>query len=103
MELTHLLAAIIILLNFAASAVVYRASMFSTRQVLLQLTLIWLAPIFGAVVCTALASSQAREPAPPSTVDPLHLPADGGAQGDWGIGVFGCDGVSGSGDGGCGD
>ena len=99
MELTLLLVAVIVLINVAASIAVLRVSVFAPSQRLLQLALIWLVPVLGAIVCAAFASSQALGPASPSTIDPLYLPSDGGAPDGPGMGLCGCAG----GDGGGGD
>ena len=98
MELTLLLVAVVMLINVAASVVVLRVSVFSPSQRVLQLALIWLVPVIGAVVCAAFASSQALGPASPSTIDPLYLPNDGGAPDGPGIGICGCSGGDGGGD-----
>src|SRR5690606_21633423 len=73
-----LLVGIILLLNAFASVVVLRAPVFSPVQRFLQIALIWLVPIIGAVICSAFAYSQALGPASPGTMDPLYLPSDGG-------------------------
>ena len=100
MQLALLLVVVVVLVNVAASVVVLRVSVFSPSQRLLQLALIWLLPIIGAVVCVAFASSQALGPASPSTIDPLYLPNDGGAPDGPGIGICGCSGGDGGGGGG---
>ena len=99
MELTLLLVAVVVLINVAASVAVLRVSVFAPSQRLLQLAIIWLVPVIGAVVCVAFASSQALGPASPSTIDPLYLPSDGGAPDGPGVGLCGCgDGGGGDGD-----
>ena len=100
MERTHLLVAVVVLVNAVASVVVLRIPVFSTQQRLLQLALIWFVPIIGAIVCAAFASSQALGAASPSTMDPLYLPSDGGAPEGPGTGICGCGSVDGGGDGG---
>lgn len=89
MELTFLLVAIVAIVNVFASVAVLRVSAFSTSQRWLQLGLIWLVPIIGAVVCVAFAHSQALGPSTSSTVDPLYFPSDGGAPDGPGIGLCG--------------
>lgn len=98
MDLAYLLVAAVVLFNAAASAVVFRASVFSTQQLVLQMALIWLVPIVGAVVCTLFALSQMGAAAPPNAVEPLYLPSDGGAPEGPGIGVCGCGSIGGGGD-----
>jgi hypothetical protein len=97
-KLILLLVAVAALINIAASVVVLRVSAFSSSQRLLQLAFIWLVPIIGAAVCVAFASSQAFDKNSPRTMDPLHLPSDGGAPD--GIGICGCSGTDSGGDGG---
>ena len=99
MELTLVLVAVVALINVAASVAVLRASAFAPSERSLQLALIWLVPVLGAIICMAFASSQALGPASPSTLDPLYLPSDGGAPEGSGTGLCGC----GGGDGGGGD
>lgn len=98
MELTLLLVAVVALINVFASAAVLRVAAFSPTQRLLQLALIWLVPVIGAVVCAAFASSQALGPTSPSTIDPLYLPSDGGGPDGPGMGICGCSGGEGGGD-----
>jgi uncharacterized membrane protein YgcG len=96
MGLTLLLVAVVILINAFASVVVLRVPVFSSSQRLLQLALIWLVPVIGAVICTVFAYSQALGPTSPGTMDPLYLPSDGGAPEGSGIGICGCSGGNGS-------
>lgn len=104
MELILLFVAAVVIINVIASIAVLRVSVFSSPQRLLQLALIWLVPVIGAVVCMAFASSQALGPASPNAVDPLYSPLDGGAPDGLGIGLCGCSGGDGGGDsGGSGD
>ena len=100
MKLILLLVAVAALINIAASVVVFRVSVFSSSQRLLQLAFIWLVPIIGAVVCMVFASSQALGANSPRTIDPLYHPSDGGAPDGPGIGICGCGGTDGGGDGG---
>lgn len=99
MQLMLLLVVVVALINIAASVVALRAAAFSPSQRMLQLGLIWLVPIIGAIVCAVFASSQALDPASPGTVDPLYLPSDGGAPDGPGVGICGCSGGDGGGDG----
>ena len=97
MGLTLQIAAIVAVVNFVATLVVLRVSVFTTSQRLLQIALIWFLPIVGAVVCGAFAWSQALGPTSHGTIDPLYIPADGGGPdghgtGDCGGGDVGCDG-----------
>src|SRR3546814_14319180 len=100
MQRTTRFVASVVLINALASVAVLRVSVVSTQQRLLQLARIWFVPITGAVVCVAFASSQALGPAPPSTLDPLYLPSDGGAPDGPGNGICGCGSIDGGGDGG---
>ena len=88
MTLTLILASVV-LFNLVASIAVLRTSAFSMPQRLLQLAVIWLLPVLGAVICGAFASSQGLGPASPSSVDPLYLPADGGTPAGGDIGFCG--------------
>ena len=94
-ELTVLLVAVIAVINVFASAAVLRVAVFSPTQRVLQLALIWLVPMIGAVVCAAFASSQALGPTS-RTIDPLYLPSDGG--GPDGPSMCGCSGGDAGGD-----
>ena len=96
-----MLVGIVLLLNVFASVVVLRAPVFSPLQRFLQIALIWLIPIIGAVICSAFAYSQALGPASPGTIDPLYLPSDGGGP-EGSSGICGCGG-SDAGAGGGGD
>jgi hypothetical protein len=98
MELTFLLAAVVAIVNVFASVAVLRISVFSPSQRWLQLGLIWLVSVIGAVVCVAFSSSQALGPSSPSTADPLYFPSDGGAPDGPVIGLCGCSGGDGGGD-----
>jgi hypothetical protein len=98
MELILLFVAVVVLVNAVASVKVLRVRVFSRSQHLLQLAIIWLVPIIGAVICIAFASSQALGPAAPSTHDPLYLPSDGVAPDGPGIGICACSGGGGIGD-----
>ena len=100
MELTLLLLAVVLIINIVASARVLRVPDLSRSQRHFQLALIWIVPIIGSVVCLAFASSQTFGPFSPSTHDPLYLPADGGGPEGPGIGICGCSGSDGGGDGG---
>ena len=77
MTLTLILASLA-LFNLVASIAVLRTSAFATPQRLLQLAVIWLLPVLGAVICGAFVSSQGLGPASPRSIDPLYLPGDGG-------------------------
>ncbi len=102
MGLTLLLAGLVLLLNAFASVVVLRVPVFSPSQRLLQIALIWLVPIIGAVICATFAYSLG--PASPGTMDPLYLPSDGGGPEGSGAGIWGCSGSdAGAGSGGDGE
>jgi len=90
----------IALANAAASWAVLRIPVFSATQRRLQLLLIWLVPILGAIICVVFARSQALGPASPSTFDPLYHPSDGGGPDGPGLGICGCEGSAGDGTGG---
>ena len=98
MELILLIVAVVVILNLFASLAVLRVAELSPSQRLLQLALIWLIPVLGAIVCAAFASSQALGSSARGTIDPLYLPADGG--GPDGPGFCGSSGGDGGGDGG---
>lgn len=100
MQLTLLAIAAVVFINIVASVLVLRVAVFSPSQRLLQLGVIWLVPIIGAIVCAVFASSQAHDLASPGTVDPLHLPSDGGGPDGPGIGICGCSSGDGGGEGG---
>lgn len=103
MQLTLLAIVVVALINIVASVMVLRVPVFSPSQRLLQLGVIWLVPIIGAVVCAVFASSQAHDLASSGTIDPLYLPSDGGAPDGPGIGICGCSSGDGGGEGGSGD
>lgn len=92
MELILLLGAMLALGNIVASVAVLRVSVLSPSQRVLQLALIWLVPVIGAVVCAAFASSQTFGSTSSSTIDPLYPSSDGGASDGQDIGSFSCDG-----------
>lgn len=97
MKLMLLLGVVLALGNIVASVAVLRVSVLSPSQRALQLALIWLVPVIGAVVCAAFASSQAAGSTSSDTSDPLYLSSDGGASGGQDAGFSGCD----AGDSGC--
>lgn len=75
MELMLLLGAALALGNIVASVAVLRVSVLSPSQRVLQLTLIWLVPVIGAIVCAAFASSQALASTSSGTIAPsTHYP-----------------------------
>lgn len=92
MELMLLLGAALALGNIVASVAVLRVSVLSPSQRVLQLTLIWLVPVIGAIVCAAFASSQALASTSSGTIAPLYPLSDGGASDGQDIGFVGCDG-----------
>jgi hypothetical protein len=98
MQLTLLVITVAALINVVASVTVLRVPVFSPSQRLFQVGLIWLVPIIGAVVCVVFSSSQALDATSLGTVDPLHLPSDGGYPDGAGIGICGCSGGDGSDD-----
>ena len=98
MKLILMLISVVAMINVAASVVVLRAPIFSSSQRLLQLALIWIVPVIGAVVCVVFASSQAAGQSTPSKMDPLYLPSDGGAPVGASTGSVGCGGGDGGGD-----
>lgn len=97
MELMLLLGAVLALGNIVASVAVLRVSVLSPSQRALQVALIWLVPVIGAVVCAAFASSQAAGSTSSGTSDPFYLSSDGGVSGGQDAGFSGCD----AGDSGC--
>ena len=104
MGLTVTVVAIVLIINAFASVVVLRVPVFSPLQRFLQIALVWLVPIIGAVICVAFAYSQSLGPASPGTMDPLYLPSDGGGPETSGSGTCGCNGGdAGAGGGGDGD
>lgn len=99
MELVLLSAALGVALNIAASIAVFRIPGALLSQRLLQLALIWLLPILGAVLCWAFAASQAAAAAAPERMEPLYLPSDGGPA-DMPVNAAGSGCIGGEGDGG---
>lgn len=91
MKLMLLLGVVLALGNIVASVAVLRVSVLSPSQRALQVALIWLVPVIGAVVCAAFASSQAAGSTSSDTSDPLYLSSDGGASGGQDAGFSGCD------------
>lgn len=91
MEWMLLLGAVLALGNIIASVAVLRVSVLSPSQRVLQLALIWLVPVIGAVVCGAFAASQALGPTSSSTIDPLYPSSDGSASEVQDLGFSGCD------------
>lgn len=92
MELMLLLGLVLALGNIVASVAVLRVSALSPSQRALQVAVIWLVPVIGAVVCAAFASSQAPGSTSSSTIDPLYPSSDGGASDGQDVGFVGCDG-----------
>jgi hypothetical protein len=93
-----LVIAIVAIANIYASALVIRTDVFSRSQRLLQLGIIWLIPLVGAIGCGAFAFHQ-RSSQWGGTLDPLYIPSDGGAPEGPVPGLCGCHGPDG-GDGG---
>ena len=97
---TFLLLAAVAIVNIAVSVRVLRVPELSPGQRFLQLGLVWLIPVFGAVVCAAFVRSQAGAGSTEGKIDPLYHPGDGGGpDGPDVAGICGCGGDSG-GDGG---
>lgn len=97
MKLMLLLGVVLALGNIVASVAVLRVSVLSPSQRALQVALIWLVPVIGAVVCAAFASSQVAGSTSSGTSDPFYLSSDGGASAGQDAGFSGCD----AGDSGC--
>jgi hypothetical protein len=98
-----LVLAIAALANVCASALVIRTDAFSNNQRLLQLGVIWIIPLVGAVSCGAFAWHQRSSQVSGGTLDPLYIPSDGGAPEGPGMGFCDCgesSGSNGGGDGG---
>ncbi len=96
-----LLAALVVV-NAIASLLVLRARVFSPSQRMLQVAVVWLIPLAGAIVCAVFARSQTPGPRSSSAFDPLYLPSDGGGPDGPGFGPCGCNDATGGDAGGSG-
>lgn len=64
-------------LDLIASLLVLFNRSYTGKQRLLQLGIIWLLPLVGALICIGVAWSDRASLAVRSTFDPLHKPSDG--------------------------
>lgn len=98
------LALAVLLMNLVTTIAVFRVQGISGSQRLLQLALVWLLPVIGAVVCFAFATTQANALAAtsrsgsPAAADNGVVLADMGSPHMTECGDAGCD--AGGGDGG---
>ena len=76
MELAIPLIVIVLLANLYASVVVVRAPILSRTQRFLQLTLIWLIPLVGAVLCALMARTHSTITNSASSIDAVYLDSD---------------------------
>lgn len=67
---------LVLLLNGVASWRVLRSPLLSTAQTRLQLALVWLLPVLGAVLCLTFAASVAGEEARTRERDNPEPPGD---------------------------
>ena len=58
------LSALVLVLNLFGSVAILRTPLFSGAQRLLQLLVVWLVPIIGAIVCRVFVASQSRDQVP---------------------------------------
>ena len=58
------LSALVLVLNLFGSVAILRSPMFSGAQCFLQLLVVWLVPIIGAIVCLVFVASQSRDQGP---------------------------------------
>lgn len=65
------------LLDLVASLLVLFNRSYTGRQRVLQLAIIWLLPLVGALICIGIAWSDRASLTVRSTFDPLHKPTDG--------------------------
>lgn len=59
-----LLAAVLLAANLVATVVVLRSELYSGPQRALQLALVWLLPVLGAIVCVVFATTQSGTGSP---------------------------------------
>jgi len=97
MNPVYLAIAVVAIANTVASFSILRSDGLTARQRVIQLALVWLLPLVGAVICWAFASSQSSPSSASSSFVPLHFPSDGAGCDGHGLGGSGSsDGGSGS-------
>ena len=74
-SLTYLITAIL-LLNVVASAVVIRNREATASQRVMQLVVVWLLPVVGAVMCLVFSRLRSDPVRDSSSFDPLRRPSD---------------------------
>ena len=90
MNITLIVVSAVVLINLVVSVAVLRALALTPTQRLLQLLLIWFAPLVGAAICAAFVSSQALGPESRTAVDPPYPEGDGGPLPDPSTNGWGC-------------
>jgi uncharacterized membrane protein YgcG len=89
--------AALVITNLIATRAVLRAGGLSIPQRAMQLAMVWLLPVVGAIVCIAFASSQASAAVANGTIDPLYSPREGQVADGSMTGLCGCNSDGGDG------